>query len=195
LLTWESLMKYCTECGQTLEWKTPAGDNLERLVCTSCAAVHYQNPRIITGCVAQWQGRVLLCRRAIEPRTGSWTVPAGYMENGESMEQAALREAREETGADIRLDALYSVFDIQAINQVYIIYRGVMRSPHIAAGVECSEVRLFEPAEIPWNELFYPAMGEMLERYQSDLVRGRFTLYTGTSVSGRVSSIDKDQVQ
>ena len=99
-------MKYCSACGNELIREKPPGDNRYRAVCAACDSVHYENPRIIAGCIAQWQGSVLLCRRAIEPRIGSWTVPAGYMENDETMEQAALREAREETGADISLDAL-----------------------------------------------------------------------------------------
>ena len=188
-------MKYCCTCGNELIRDVPPGDNRERSICAVCDTVHYENPRIIAGCIAQCQGRVLLCRRAIEPRIGSWTVPAGYMENDETMEQAALREAREETGADISLDALYSVFDIQAISQVYIIYRGVLRSPHLEAGVECSEIRLFEPADFPWDNLFYPAIGDLLLRYKSDLAAGKFTLYTGTSVKGRVASIDSDEIQ
>jgi len=188
-------MKYCSACGNELIREKPPGDNRYRAICAVCEAVHYENPRIIAGCIAQWQGRVLLCRRAIEPRIGSWTVPAGYMENDETMEQAALREAHEETGADISLDGLYSVFDIQAISQVYIIYRGVLRSPHLDAGVECSEVRLFEPVDIPWENLFYPAIGDLLRRYKSDLSAGKFTLYTGTSVKGRVASIDHDEIQ
>ena len=188
-------MKFCTECGQRLVKKVPPGDSLERSVCVSCDSVHYQNPRIITGCIAHWQGEVLLCRRAIEPRTGCWTLPAGYMENDETMEQGALREAREETGADIRLDTLYSVFDIKAINQVYIIYRGVLLGPDLTAGPECSDVRLFHPGEIPWDNLFYPAIGDLLQRYTDDLALGKFSLYTGTSEEGRVSRLEQDDIK
>ena len=100
------MMNYCTLCGHKLVRKIPPGDSLERFVCASCQEVHYQNPRVITGCIAHWQRKILLCRRAIEPHTGSWTLPAGYMENDETMEQGALREAREETGANISLDTL-----------------------------------------------------------------------------------------
>jgi ADP-ribose pyrophosphatase YjhB (NUDIX family) len=188
------MMNYCTTCGHKLVRKIPPGDSLERFVCESCLEVHYQNPRVITGCVAHWQRKILLCRRAIEPRTGSWALPAGYMENGETLEQGALREAREETGANIRLDTLYSVFDIESINQVYIIFRGVLMGPGLTVGVECSEVRLFAPEEIPWDNLFYPAIGDLLERYVADLALGKFSLYTGTSKKGRVARIERDDI-
>jgi ADP-ribose pyrophosphatase YjhB (NUDIX family) len=187
-------VNYCSQCGCALARKIPPGDTLPRFVCTSCQQVHYENPRVITGCIAHWQGRVLLCRRAIEPRIGSWTLPAGFMEIGETMEQAALREVQEETGARIRLDALYSVFDIEAINQVYIIYRGVLLGPELAVGEECSEVNLFEPDDIPWDQLFYPAIADLLQRYKADLAQQTYSLYTGTSVTGRVSRMEPDDV-
>lgn len=188
-------MKFCTECGHQLARQIPPGDTVERFVCVSCHRVHYENPRIITGCIAHWQGEILLCRRAIEPRVGCWTLPAGYMENDETMEQGALREAREETGADIRLDTLYSVFDIKSINQVYIIYRGVLLGPGLTAGSECSDVRLFRPDDIPWDKLFYPAIGDLLNRYTADLALGKFSLYTGTSEKGRVARLERDDIQ
>jgi ADP-ribose pyrophosphatase YjhB (NUDIX family) len=186
-------MKYCTHCGQKLVRQIPADESVVRAVCSACDAVHYENPKIITACIVNWQGQVLLCRRAIEPRVGSWTLPAGYMELNETMEQAALREAREETGANIRLDALYSVFDIEHINQVYITYRGTMTSADIVVGSECLEVRLFDPEDIPWDNLFYPAIEDLLRRYRDDLARGSFSLYTGTSVTGKVARIERDE--
>ena len=178
-------MNYCTAMWTQVGEENTTGRQPERFVCESCQEVHYQNPRVITGCIAHWQGKILLCRRAIEPRKGSWTLPAGYMENGETMEQGALREAREETGANISLHTLYSVFDIESINQVYIIFRGVLLGPELTVGVECSEVRLFAPEEIPWDNLFYPAIGDLLERYVADLALGKFSLYTGTSGEGQ----------
>ncbi len=186
-------MNYCSECGHKVVNKIPPGDTTSRFMCESCNIVHYQNPKVIAGCIAQWQGKVLLCKRAIEPRIGSWTVPAGYMENGETMERAALRETREETGADVRLDVLYSVFDIEAIDQIYIIYRGVMTSPNIVAGPECSEARLFELDEIPWDNLFYPAIKDLLLRFKSDITSGQFSIYMGTSIEGTVARIERDK--
>ena len=177
-------MKFCSACGHRLSRQIPAGDHLERDVCEACATIHYLNPRLITGCIAQWEGQVLLCQRAIGPRVGSWTLPAGYMELGETVEQAALREAREETGAEIVIDDLYSVFDIKSINQVYIIYRGRLTSPQLTVGDECQDVRLFSLQDIPWEELFYPAIGDLLRRYKTDLENGSFTLYAGTFLAG-----------
>jgi ADP-ribose pyrophosphatase YjhB (NUDIX family) len=183
-------MKFCSECGARVVYTVPLGDSKPRFFCEPCNRVHYQNPRVIVGCIAHWQGKVLLCKRAIDPRIDTWTVPAGFMENGESMESGALREAREETGANIHLDDLYSVFDIERINQVYIIYRGVMLSPDVTPGPECSQVQLFAPDDIPWDSLFYPAIKDLLTRFETDLASGRFSLYTGTSVAGRISRIE-----
>ena len=184
-------MKFCSDCGHSLSRKTPPGDQFERFVCEACSTIHYQNPRVITGCVAEWEGKILLCQRAIEPGIGSWTVPAGYMELGETMEQAALREAREETNADIEIDYLYSVFDIQSIDQVYIIYRGRLRRPQFSPGQECLDVQLFAPDQIPWDTLFYPAIGDLLLRFKGDLECGRSSLYTGSAETGRVVRLDR----
>lgn len=185
-------MKFCSHCGHHLIQITPPHDNRLRHVCEACGTVHYQNPTVITGCVAEWQGQILLCQRAIAPGVGSWTVPAGYMEIGETMEQAALREAREETGADIEIDCLYSVFDIKHMNQVYIIYRGRLRSPQFAPGEECQDVRLFSPADIPWDQLFYPAIGDLLQRFKDDLESGCSSLYTGSFETGRVTKFESE---
>lgn len=179
-------MKYCTECGNTVTKKIPEKDNVLRYVCEYCDKVHYQNPTIIAGCIAEWRGKVLLCQRAIEPRIGSWTLPAGYMENGESIEQAAVREAYEETGAKITIDSLYSVFHVEQMNQVYIIYRGTLESPHCQAGVESLEVKLFDPSDIPWEELFYPAIKDILHRFKNDFSKGISSVYSGSSVQGKV---------
>ncbi|HIF87705.1 MAG TPA: NUDIX hydrolase [Gammaproteobacteria bacterium] len=186
-------MNFCTDCGHTLVVRIPAGDTVSRFVCDECQTVHYQNPKLITGCITHWKGKILLCRRAIEPRVGSWTLPAGYMELGESLEQAALREVREETGAKIRLDSLYSVFDIEHIDHVYIIYRGVMLGPEIVVGSECSEVHLFEPAEIPWDNIYYPAIKELLLRYKDDLASNSFSLYAGTSEKGKIFLLEQGE--
>src|SRR5210317_1863285 len=105
-------MKFCMACGSQLELKVPLGDNRERHVCITCGEIHYQNPKIVTGCIPVWEDKVLLCKRAIEPRYGLWTVPAGFMENGESTEQAAIRETWEEAGAHVKITSLYSIFSI-----------------------------------------------------------------------------------
>lgn len=170
-------MKYCCQCGGPVAQRVPAGDNRPRHVCLSCATIHYQNPRLVAGCLATWAGQVLLCRRAIEPRRGYWTLPAGFMENGETTEQAALRETLEEAGARVAIEGLYSLVSLPHIDQVYLLYRGRLLDTGFAAGEESLEVRLFEPAAIPWDELAFPTIRETLERYVEDRERGEYPLH------------------
>ncbi len=149
----------------------PEGDNRERLVCGSCGWIHYDNPKVIVGSVCAWEDRILLCRRAIAPRTGYWTLPAGYLEEHESTEAGAAREAREEARADIRIDALLAIYTISRISQVQLIYRAVLNGPEIGAGPESQEVGLFRWEEIPWSELAFPTVRWALEQFRE--VRGR----------------------
>ena len=183
-------MNYCSDCGGTISKRVPENDTAERCVCDSCHKVFYQNPTIIAGCLAEWEGKVLLCQRAIEPRIGTWTLPAGFMEIGESIEQAAVREACEETGANIKIDALYSVFYVEQTNQVYIIYRGRMLSPNIDAGDESLEVRLFERDEVPWENIFYPAIQTIVKRFFDEFAKGQYGIYMGSAEQGKVALID-----
>jgi ADP-ribose pyrophosphatase YjhB (NUDIX family) len=139
----------------------PNGDNRERLVCRTCEHIHYENPKIVTGSVVDWHGKVLLCRRAIEPRIGFWTLPAGYMEMGETVADAAMREAFEEAEARITLDGILAVYNISRIGQVQIIFRARFAdpaNPRFAAGPESAEVRLFAWEEIPWNDIAFPSV-------------------------------------
>jgi ADP-ribose pyrophosphatase YjhB (NUDIX family) len=144
----------------------PAGDDRERLVCPDCGFVNYQNPKVVVGAVATWGGRFLLCRRAIGPRRGYWTIPAGFLELGETTAEGALREAREEAGARIRLDALLAVYNIPRISQVQLIYRGRLVAPELSAGDESQAVGLFEWADIPWDEIAFPSVHWALHRYR-----------------------------
>jgi ADP-ribose pyrophosphatase YjhB (NUDIX family) len=162
--------------------RVPEGDNRERYVCDDCSAIHYQNPRMVTGCLAEWEDRVLLCRRAIEPRSGLWTLPAGFMENGESLHEAAMRETLEEANARVELCGLYSLFNLPHVNQVFIIYRGRLLDLDFSPGEESLEVALFREHEIPWQELAFPMVTETLRRYFSDRAKGGFGLHTGTVV-------------
>ena len=141
----------------------PEGDDHERLVCADCGFVLYQNPKIIVGAVCSWEDRTLLCRRAIEPRLGTWTMPTGYMELGETTEQGAAREVWEEALAQVEIDALLGVYSIPEISQVHMIYRARMLSPSCAAGPESLEVGLFRWEEIPWDDLSYPNVRWSLE--------------------------------
>ncbi len=174
------MMKFCSQCGAPVIRKVPPGDNLPRFVCEACQAIHYQNPKIVAGCIPEWNGSILLCRRAIEPRSGLWTFPAGFMEIGESAEQAALRETLEEAHADVEIASLYAVFSLPHISQVYMVFRGLMRSPDFKAGAESLEVQLFPPETIPWGLLAFPVIQETLARYVRDLEQGCFTLHVGS---------------
>jgi ADP-ribose pyrophosphatase YjhB (NUDIX family) len=168
-------MKYCSHCGQPVECRIPEGDNLPRHICTVCHTIHYQNPKIVAGCIPEWEGKVLLCRRAIEPRLGFWTLPAGFMENRESTEQAAQRETWEEARARVAIESLYAVFSIPHISQVYMLFRGSLTEPAFAPGPESLEVGLFAEAEIPWQELAFPVIELTLRRYFEDRRHGRHT--------------------
>lgn len=170
-------MIYCSNCGTRVTEKIPAGDNRQRHVCDACDTIHYQNPKIVAGCVPVWDNRLLLCRRAIEPRYGLWTLPAGFMENGESTEQAAARETREEAGASVIDMALYGVFSIPQINQVYMMFRAHMETGDFRPGSESLDVRLYEKHEIPWDKLAFPVVKLTLERYYKDIEAGHFPVY------------------
>ena len=161
-------MKYCSQCGHPVSQKIPQGDNRLRHVCDQCQTIHYQNPRIVAGCLPVWGQQVLLCRRAIQPCYGRWTLPAGFMENGETIEQAAMRETVEEACARVRNLQLYTVFDLPHINQVYMLFRAELTDLDFAAGEESLEVQLFDQADIPWSELAFPTIGRTLEYFFAD---------------------------
>ena len=173
-------MNFCTRCGAALHLLVPDGDNRPRHVCSSCGSIHYQNPKIVTGVLAEWEGRVLLCRRAIEPRSGLWTIPAGFMENGESAHEGAAREAMEEANARIEVTGLYTLFNLTHINQVYTIYRGRLLEPEFHPGEESLEAGLFSRDEIPWSELAFWVVRETLGFYFQDQQSGEFPLRSGT---------------
>lgn len=173
-------MNFCTQCGAALSVLVPDGDNRPRHVCTECGFIHYQNPKIVTGVLAEWEGRVLLCRRAIEPRYGLWTVPAGFMENGESAHEGAAREAIEEANARIAVTGLYTLFNLTHINQVYMLYRGRLLDLDFRPGEESLEVALFSRDQVPWDALAFQVVRETLGFYFNDQRSGEFQLRSGT---------------
>ena len=182
-------MKYCPYCGAPGSWKVPAGDHLTRLVCESCDRIHYQNPQIIAGCLVEHDGDILMCRRAIEPRLGSWTLPAGYMESGENIEAAAVRETWEETGIEVEVDGLYSLFSVLERDHVYALFRARARTAKISRGKESLAVAFLAPADIPWDELAYPIVGHILERYLKERSTGEFGLYVGSRDEGTLCDV------
>ena len=175
-------MKFCSHCGNPVERRVPAGDNRERFVCAHCEAVHYQNPKIVAGCLAEWNGRILMCRRAIEPRAGLWTLPAGFMENDETTSEAAARETLEEANARVDLTDLYTVFSLPHVNQVYMVFRGRLLDLDFRPGEESLEVSLFDETEIPWREIAFETIRHTLRFYFEDRRNGRFDLHMGDIV-------------
>lgn len=161
-------MNFCPTCGQPVTLKIPDGDHLPRHVCTACGTIHYQNPRIIAGCVIEVEGRILLCKRAIEPRHGYWTVPAGFMENGESVQQAAAREAMEEALAQVRIGSLLAIINVLRAHQVHIMFRAGLTHPDFGVGPESLETRLYQESEIPWPDIAFLSVEFALRRYLED---------------------------
>ena len=172
-------MKFCSLCGAPVTLRIPAGDNLPRYVCDACEAIHYQNPKIVAGCIPEWQSRILLCRRAIEPRCGLWTLPAGFMENGESAVAAAMREAREEANAVVENPMLYGLYSLLHVSQVYLMFRGQLRDGAASPGAESLEVGLFAEEEIPWEQLAFTVVRETLRQYFAERRTGVFNLHVG----------------
>ena len=171
------LINYCRACGSATEYIVPADDNRPRAVCRSCATIHYENPLNVVGTVPVWQDRVLLCRRAIEPRRGLWTLPAGFMELGESTAEGARRETDEEAGAHIEMQGLFSILNVTRAGQVHLFYLARMLDTHLDPGPETLEARLFSEAEIPWDELAFRTVRETLKCYFEDRRKGQFGVH------------------
>lgn len=168
-------MKYCPTCGAPVELRTPQDDHRERYVCTVCHTIHYQNPKLIVGAIPEWEdGRILLCRRAIEPRHGLWTLPAGFMENGETTTEAAARETLEEANARIEVLDLYAMYNLPYIDQVQLLFRARLLDLDFSPGVESLEVELFSEEQIPWDTLAFRPISYSLKHFFEDRRRGEF---------------------
>ncbi len=168
-------MNFCSACGQPVTHRVPPEDNRLRHVCDACGTVHYQNPKMVVGSIPLWenesQTQVLLCRRAIEPRLGYWTLPAGFMENEETTAEAAERETLEEAGARIELHDLFSLLNVPHVHQVHMFYRARLLDLDFAAGPESLEVQLFSEADIPWEEIAFPTVSHTLKLMFADLAK------------------------
>ena len=179
------MMNFCSNCGQRVTLGIPPGDDRERHICPACDTIHYFNPRIVTGCLPvfddQGEDKILLCRRAIEPRYGRWTLPAGFMENGETTEQGAARECWEEARAKVKVGQLYTMTSIPGINQVHMFFHARLPEPSFDPGPESLEVKLFREQEIPWDQLSFTSVRITLEHFFADCKRGRFSLHSGTA--------------
>lgn len=176
-------MKFCSQCGsEQIVWRVPADDNRPRHICDDCDEIFYSNPNIVAGCVPIWEDQILLCKRAIEPRYGWWTLPAGFMENGETTAEAAARETWEEACAKVTVGELYAIFNLPQINQVYMMFLADMPELEFAAGSESLECRLYSEHEIPWPELAFPTITHTLKFYFEDRRKGEFHQHFGDIV-------------
>ena len=168
-------MNYCSHCGShPLRFDIPEGDNRPRYWCPQCNTIHYQNPRLVVGTVPVWGDRVLLCKRSIEPRKGLWTLPAGYMENGETLQEGAARESWEEACATVNIKDMYTVFNLPHIYQVYVFFLGELEDGRYGVGDESSDAGLFTREEIPWEELAFPTIERTLKYYFQDRENGDY---------------------
>lgn len=172
-------MNYCSHCGATLSIITPPDDNRQRYVCVSCQRIHYQNPRVVAGCLPEYEDKILMCKRAIQPRAGYWTLPAGFMELDETSTEAAVRETLEEANARVEVLDLYTVFNLPHINQVYMMFRSRLLDLDYSPGYESLEVGLFSEEEIPWGELAFTTIRQTLKFYFQDRKKGIFSVHTG----------------
>lgn len=172
-------MNYCSHCGHhPVARLIPPGDTRERFVCTACGTIHYQNPRNVGGTIPVWGDAVLLCRRAIEPRRGFWTLPAGFMELGETTSQCAARETLEEAGARVEIESLFSLLNVPHVEQIHFFYLARLLDTDIEAGEESLEVRLFTEDEIPWDDIAFPTVTQTLRFYFADRRAGQYSLHT-----------------
>ena len=165
-------MNFCSNCGQPVTLRVPEGDNRPRHVCTSCGTIHYRNPKIVVGCIPEWQGQILICRRAIEPRRGYWTIPAGFLENGETLHAGAERESLEEALAKVEIGSMLAVVNVLYAEQVHITFRAQLPEPIFGIGDESLEVTLVDEAEVPWDEIAFASVDFALRRYFSDRAAG-----------------------
>jgi ADP-ribose pyrophosphatase YjhB (NUDIX family) len=172
-------IKHCRACGGEVQYRIPADDNRERAVCTVCSTIHYENPINVVGTVPIWGEQVLLCKRNIEPRWGKWTLPAGFLELGETTAEGAMRETDEEAGARIELGPLFSMLNVVRAGQVHLFYLATMRDETLAPGPETIEARLFREDEIPWDEIAFRTVRETLQAFFDDRRKGRFELHCG----------------
>ncbi len=170
-------IKHCRTCGAPTRYAVPEGDNRERATCSACGTVHYENPTNIVGTVPVWEEKVLLCRRNIEPRYGLWTLPAGFMELGETSAEGALRETVEEAGANIELQELFTVMNVVRVGQIHLYYRARLRDTRFEPGPETIEAQLFEENDIPWEQLAFRTVKETLRCFFEDRRRGQFGLH------------------
>ncbi len=173
-------MNFCSACGKPVNKRVPPGDHRPRFVCDECHMVHYENPRLIVGCLPVWEDKVLLCKRALEPRSGYWTLPAGFLESGETAEEGAMRETREEANAEVEIVRLFSLYSIPSIGQVYLFFLAHLKHLDFSPGAETERTALFVEEEIPWEEIAFSSVRFSLENYFQSKRAGNEKVYVGS---------------
>ena len=186
-------MNYCSNCGQPLTYHIPPGDDRSRYFCESCGTVHYQNPTMVVGCIPEIEDKILFCRRAIEPCCGKWTLPAGYLENGETVSAGARRETFEEARARVEILAPYALYNICYVNQIYLMFRARLIDRNFRPGSESLEVCLFSEDEIPWDEIAFRVVEDTLIQFFKDRTTGLFPFYIGNISKKSKGSATKAQ--
>jgi ADP-ribose pyrophosphatase YjhB (NUDIX family) len=172
--------RFCMQCGSAkVELRIPHGDDRERHVCADCGYIHYLNPKLVVGTIPVWEDKILLCKRAIEPRYGFWTLPAGFMEEGETLQEGATRETLEEANAHVTIEQMYSTISLPQISQVYVLFRATLLDLDFSSGSESLEVKLFREEEIPWDELAFRTVHDTLRHFFSDRLLGGFVARIG----------------
>ncbi|MFQ5603894.1 MAG: NUDIX hydrolase [bacterium] len=174
-------MNYCSHCGEKVKFGAVPGDDMPRFYCENCQTIHYQNPKIIVGCIPRWQDKVLLCKRAIEPRKGLWTLPSGFLENGENVEQGAMRETREEANAEVQIIRLFAVYSLPQLGQIYLQFLSDLINLDYHPGMESEEVKLFSKEDIPWEQIAFSAIKFTLDKYFNEASNPRAEVYLGTA--------------
>ncbi len=169
-------IKYCNQCGHQVKYEVPDGDDKPRAVCQSCATIQYENPLVVNACIVEYEGKILLGKRTIEPRSGYWNIPAGFMENGEATRSGAIREVKEEVLADLKNVTLFGVYNIIQRNQVHVYFRGELVHGKYGAGAETSAAKLFAPDDIPWDQIAFPVGITALRRYVKEMTTGDFSI-------------------
>ena len=170
-------MNFCSNCGARIVVRVPEGDTLPSHMCDACGTIHYRNPLMVVGSIPEWDGHVLLCKRAIEPRLGMWTLPAGFMELGESVAQGAIRETLEEANARVELGDMFTVLSVPHVNQVHVFYRAQLLDLDFGPGTESLEVALFREDQIPWKDLAFRTISTTLNHYYTDRKHGPYRLH------------------
>ena len=173
-------IKFCFSCGQPMQRRIPPGDDRPRHICAACGNVHYQNPRLVVGCIPEWEDQILLCRRDIEPRRGFWTLPAGFLESGETVAAGARRETHEETRAEVELIQPYAMYNLTFVGQIYLFFRARLLDLNFQPTPESDAVELYAEKDIPWDALAFEVVRQTLQRYFADRSQGRFPFQIGS---------------